>query len=96
MHNVLPHGVLSLEKISAISEDIRLKEEPEPLRDLGDPSIAEFERPIGAAEGLRLGLNQANDLGWDYKISRDYILAISSETRNRDNIGLDPSFLTSK
>ena len=64
VHNVLPNGVLSLEKISAISEKIRLKEEPEPLKDLSDHSILEFERPAGA-EGLRLGLNQANDLGWE-------------------------------
>ena len=37
------------------------------MRDLSDPSIPEFERPA-AAEGLRLGLNQANDLGWKYNI----------------------------
>ena len=34
------------------------------MRDLSDHSTLEFERPAGA-EGLRLGLNQANDLGWE-------------------------------
>ena len=64
VHNVLPNGVLSLEKISAISEDTRLKEEPEPLRELSDPSIPECS-DAASAEGLRLGLNRANDLVWE-------------------------------
>lgn len=63
----MPHGVLSLEKISAISDNIREKEEQQPFRessDLGDYLIRpDFDRPAGA-EALRLGLNQAADLGW--------------------------------
>ena len=62
------------------------------MRDLSDPSIPEFERPA-AAEGLRLGLNQANDLGWKYNIcnwlstcikkSKDYFFSVLSEEQDK-------------